>query len=204
MTTTKCSPRASTRAGVAGALIVTAALAVLAARAHAAAPAAAKSGLQGDLIMQLDDAQKKIDALEGAVPQDKFSWRPAPGVRSIGEAYMHIAFGNYFVVKLATGKAPPADVGFDGNPEKWDKSTSDKAAIKKALDKSFEHARAVIGSLSDADLDKKVTVFGHEATTRAVLIGLIGHVNEHLGQSIAYARSNNVVPPWSEKNDKKK
>jgi uncharacterized damage-inducible protein DinB len=83
------------------------------------------------------------------------------------------------------------------NPTKWDSKTKDKAEIKKILVASFAHVHAAIGALPDADLDKVVNFFGHDMTTRAVLIILYGHVNEHLGQSVAYARANKITPPWS-------
>jgi uncharacterized damage-inducible protein DinB len=176
--------------------------------AHAATPAAAalaagatapgKGAFQSDLLAVLGDAQKKVLQLEDAVPQNKFNWRPAPGVRSIAEAYLHIAFGNYGLTSAATGKVPPADAGWEMNPPKWDKKTTDKAEIKKILEQSFAWSNDAIKALADADLDKKVSFFGHDMTARAVLIILTGHVNEHLGQEVAYARSNNVTPPWSE------
>jgi uncharacterized damage-inducible protein DinB len=176
--------------------------------AHATTPAAAapaagaasagKGAFQSDLLAVLGDAQKKVLQLEDAVPQNKFNWRPAPGVRSIAEAYLHIAFGNYGLTSAATGKVPPADAGWEMNPQKWDKKTSDKAEIKKILEQSFAWSNDAIKSLADADLDKKVSFFGHDMTARAVLIILTGHVNEHLGQEVAYARSNKVTPPWSE------
>jgi uncharacterized damage-inducible protein DinB len=166
--------------------------------AHAATPpTAAKGAFQSDLLAVLGDAEKKVLSLEEAVPQNKFDWRPAAGVRSIAEAYLHVAFGNYLVIKMATGKEPPADAKWEMNPAKWDKQTSDKAEIKKVLEKSFAHVHQVIESLPDADLEKKVNFFGHDMSVRAVLIGLTGHVNEHLGQSVAYARANKVTPPWS-------
>jgi uncharacterized damage-inducible protein DinB len=164
--------------------------------AAAAAPAS-KNAFQDDYLKLLDDVEKKILSLEDAVPQDKFKWRPAPGVRSISEAYLHIAYGNYTFTKIATGKEPPADSGYAMGREKWDLQTTDKAAIKKILEKSFAHVRAAVKALPDADLDKQVNFFGHDASARAVLISLHGHQNEHLGQAIAYARANNVTPPWS-------
>jgi uncharacterized damage-inducible protein DinB len=174
--------------------------------AHAATPAApapattapAKGAFQSDLLAVLGDAQKKVLQLADAVPQNKFNWRPAPGVRSIAEAYLHIAFGNYGLTSVATGKAPPADAGWEMNPPKWDKKTTDKGEIKKILEQSFAWSNGAIKALADADLDKKVSFFGHDMTARAVLIILAGHVNEHLGQEVAYARSNKVTPPWSE------
>jgi len=167
-----------------------------AAPAAAAAPADA---FQNDFLGLLDDVQKKVLALVDAFPQDKFKWRPAPGIRSVSEAFLHIAFGNYGLTTAATGMAPPAAVGFDGNMQKWDTQTTDKAAIKKILEASYDHVRAAVKDVKDADLDKKVQFFGHEMSERAVLMIIIGHNNEHMGQEVAYARSNGVVPPWSMK-----
>ena len=165
------------------------------ARAQAAAPA--KSTLQTDLAGQVDHVEKQILDLEDAVPQDKYTWRPGPGVRSVSEVYLHIAFGNYGLGKMITGKAAPADAKFDGDAKKWDAQTTDKAAIKKILQASFDYVRDAIKSVPDKDLDKKVSFFGHELTTRSGLIVIVNHEHEHLGQSIAYARVNKVTPPWS-------
>jgi uncharacterized damage-inducible protein DinB len=169
------------------------------AQAKKAAPATAvpANAFQNDFLALLDDVQKKIVSLEDAVPQDKFKWRPAPGVRSISEAFLHIAYGNYGFTKGATGAAPPADSGWDADRAKWDAKTTDKAEVKKILEKSFDQVRAAMKEVHDADLDKTVNVFGHQMTERAVWMALIGHLNEHLGQEVAYARANGVVPPWS-------
>jgi uncharacterized damage-inducible protein DinB len=176
------------------------ALAAHAATPPAAAPAAApaKGAFQSDLLAVVGDAQKKALQLEEAVPQNKFNWRPAPGVRSVAEGYMHIAFANYGLTSVATGKAPPAEAGWEMNIPKWDKKTTDKGQIKKILEDSFAWSNDQIKALPDADLDKKVSFFGHEMTARAVLIILAGHDNEHLGQEVAYARANKITPPWSE------
>jgi len=176
---------------------VLAALAPLAASADRAQAAAPKASFQTDFASQLDATEKKLVSLEEAVPQDKLTWRPAAGVRSISEVYLHVAFGNYGIVKAVTGKEPPADVGFDGNPTKWDAKTTDKAEVKKILEKSFDYVRTSAKGLSDADLDKKVKFFGNEMTVRQGLLVVLNHEHEHLGQSIAYARMNKIVPPWS-------
>lgn len=177
--------------------LVTHAQAKKPAPAASAGPAAPARAFQTDFLGQLDEVQKKILSLEEAVPADKFKWRPATGVRSIAEAYLHIAFGNYLFTKTATGKEPPADAGWEMNGPKWDTKTTDKAAIKKILEGSFDHVRAAVKDVQDADLDKKVSFFGHEMTERAVFMSLLAHLNEHMGQEVAYARSNGVVPPWS-------
>jgi uncharacterized damage-inducible protein DinB len=162
------------------------------------APSAAPAGaFQADLLGLLEDVQKKIMSLEDAFPQDKFKWRPAAGVRSVSEAFLHIAYGNYGLTKAATGKEPPAAVGWSPDHAKWDGQSTDKAAIKKILADSFDYLRATVKDVSDADLDKKVSFFGHQMTERAVLMVVLGHLNEHMGQEVAYARANGVVPPWS-------
>ena len=173
------------------------AAALAAAPAAAPSPAPAKGAFQRDMLGVYSDAQKKTLDLEDAVPQNKFDWRPAPGVRSVAEAFLHIAFGNYAMVKFVTGKEPPAEAGWEMNPAKWDKKSKDKAEIKKILEASFAFVHAAVPAIPDADLDKMVNFFGHDLTTRAVLIILDGHLNEHLGQLVAYARSNKIVPPWS-------
>jgi uncharacterized damage-inducible protein DinB len=159
--------------------------------------AAQGGAVQSDVLAVMGDAEKKILELEGAVPSEKFGWRPAPGVRSIAEAYLHIAFANYNITRIATGKAPPPDAGFDLNRARWDAQTTDKGKIKAILEKSFAFAHDAIQALPDADLDKKVDFAGHPMTARAMLFMLVGHDNEHLGQSVAYARMNKIVPPWS-------
>ena len=175
------------------------AVAAPAAPAPASPPTAEKSGaVQADVLGVLADVEKKILSLEDAVPQNKFDWRPAPRVRSIAEAYLHIAFANYNLVRMATGKTPPAEAGITQDRGKWDTQTTDKAKIKVILEKAFAFAHDGIRGLSDADLERKVDVFGHSMTARAVLLVLVGHDNEHLGQSVAYARANRIVPPWSE------
>ena len=183
-------------------VLATVGVAALVARAEAKKPvatatAAPARAFQTDFLGLLDDVQKKVLSLEDAVPADKFKWRPAPGVRSIAEAYLHIAFGNYGITRAATGKEPPADAGWEMDRAKWDTKTTDKAEIRKVLEKSFEPVRTVMKGVEDADLDKKVTFFGHDMTERAVLMLLLGHLNEHMGQEVAYARANGVVPPWS-------
>ena len=171
-----------------------------AAAARAATPAGT-GGFQSDLDLYLGDAQQKLVALEDATPQSKLTWRPAPGVRSLSEVYMHVAYANYRITALATGKEPPASAGWQADRAKWDTKTTDKAQIKAILEASFAHMRDAVKSVPDADLDKKIPFFGKDVTRRAALLQLLAHANEHLGQSIAYARSNKITPPWS-KTDK--
>jgi uncharacterized damage-inducible protein DinB len=169
--------------------------------ATAAQSTATVSGLRADVIWQLTDAEKKLVALAEATPQEKYGWRPGPGVRSVSEVYMHIAGGNYFIPTFLGVKMPESisrDMELIGGEMKFGKTVTEKAKVVEALKKSFDHARKAVEATPDSDLDKKVKVFGQEPSERMMLIGLVIHAHEHLGQSIAYARTNGVAPPWSE------
>jgi len=151
------------------------------------------SGFRGELLHQLGDVEKKLVDLEQAIPQEKFAWRPGEGVRSIGEVYLHIAADNYYLMEIA-GVKTPLDAGTTGDLEH---STTDKSRIAEVLRRSFSHIRNGVMNISDEDLEKKVTLFGRETTVRDALLALALHQHEHLGQSVAYARMNNIVPPWT-------
>jgi len=154
-------------------------------------PAPPKAGFRAEVLGQLAFAEKRITDLAAAVPADKYSWRPAEGVRSVGEVYVHIAGSNYFFGTFL-GVKPPMKMDPD-----MEKKVTDKAEIAKLFKPSFDHLRSVVLHLSDKDLDKTTKMFGMPSTYRNVLVTAIGHIHEHLGQSIAYARMNGVVPPWS-------
>ena len=155
------------------------------------APAkAASKGFRSEFNADLDEVQDKITKLAAAVPADKYAWRPAEGVRSISEVYTHIAGGNYFLTTFVNVQ-PPSTM-----PKDIEKIT-DKKLVLAELQKSFDHLRMVMKSTPDADFDKQVMLFGKPTTERAVFSTILNHLHEHLGQSIAYARINGVVPPWS-------
>jgi len=165
------------------------------AQTPAPAPAPALTGFKADCVSDLDFVGKRLVDLAEKMPADKYGWRPAPGVRSVSEVFMHVVGANYMLPGLVGGKMPE---GFDRAMET---SVTDKAKVIEWLKKSIENAKAVASATSDADLDKKVKVpflAGRELTERRILIIVETHMHEHLGQSIAYARSNGVTPPWSE------
>ena len=157
----------------------------------------ALTGPRSESMFLLKDAEKKLIALAEAMPQEKYGWRPGKGVRSVSEVFMHVAGANYL---LPTFYGVKAD-GFEGRAafqkmQDLEKIT-DKAKVIEHLKKSFLHARKSIRSTNDGDLNKKVNFFGNNTTYRGLLNILGAHCHEHLGQAIAYARTNNVVPPWS-------
>ena len=161
--------------------------------ALAALPAVAAAGtLQTDIVNELTAVEKKIVSLAEALPADKFAWRPADGVRSVSEVYMHVVGANYMLPTMLGAKMPA------GITRDMEKTVTEKAKVIEALKNSFEHARKAVAAVPDADLEKQVKFFGRDKAEREVLMILATHAHEHLGQSIAYARMNGVAPPWSE------
>lgn len=155
-------------------------------------------GFRADLIGQVEYVQKQILDLENAIPDGKMTWRPNKQVRSISEVYSHIAFANYMLLKFAGVTVPEGvNVGSPQDGMKWEKASTDKKVIREQLVKSFDFVKSSIGSMSDASLENMVEFFGQKMTTRSLLLVLLSHMHEHLGQSIAYARMEGVVPPWT-------
>jgi len=112
--------------------------------------------------------------------------------------YLHAAGSGYFFAKML-GVAPPPEIA--AQMKTFETSTTDKAKIQKALDDSFAWFGNAVKGMSDADLNTTMDVFGQKLTKRALVLLGLGHYQEHLGQSIAYARANGVTPPWSQKGD---
>jgi uncharacterized damage-inducible protein DinB len=157
------------------------------------APAAGGGSIKADIQGQIDEAEKKLTALAEAMPAEKYAWRPGEKVRSVGEVFMHVAGGNYFLASLM---GAPKDEKI--KPREFDKDANDKAKTIATMKTSFDYVRKYLASLSDADLQKKMKVFDHDGSAQELALVLATHSHEHLGQAIAYARMNGVVPPWSQ------
>jgi uncharacterized damage-inducible protein DinB len=170
------------------------ALAVLAAPLPLGAQgAAAPAGIRGELEAQLADAERKLVALAEAIPQDKYGWRPAEGVRSVSEVFVHVAGANFMITGIA---GVPRDTSVRITAE-TERTLTDKAAVVDLLRRSFAHVRQAVAQVPEAELDAAVQLFGRPSTKRGVFLLLATHAHEHTGQAIAYARMNGVTPPWS-------
>lgn len=142
-------------------------------------------------LANYDEVTKKLVSLAEAVPAEKFSWKPADGVRSIGQVYVHLAGANLMIPNALGAKSPAGIISRDA-----EKTMTEKSAIIGALKQSIAHARdAMKAGLEQPS--KATKLFGREATHGSVALLMISHLHEHLGQSIAYARSVGVTPPWS-------
>jgi uncharacterized damage-inducible protein DinB len=134
----------------------------------------------------------QLIALAEATPENKFAWRPAKGVRSTSEVYMHIALANFYLLSV-TGPKMPDDLKEDA-----EKTVTAKADVIKWLKRSLEAVMAAHASVTPADLQRKVHIADREAAVDGMYLRIIVHANEHMGQLVAYARMTGVVPPWSQ------
>jgi uncharacterized damage-inducible protein DinB len=168
------------------------ALAVAPAYAHEVPASTGATGVKNDMLMWITDAEDKLVELAEATPEAGYAWRPAKDVRTTGEVFLHVVAANYGVPSF-WGVKPPA--GFDF--QTFEKSLTKKADIQKALKDSFTHVKAALAAASDADMEKPIELFNMKTSVRGGYMLLLSHAHEHLGQSIAYARSNGIAPPWT-------
>jgi uncharacterized damage-inducible protein DinB len=163
---------------------------------HEAAPAA--TGYKGDVTFWIKDAESKLIQLAEAIPENKYSWKPAKDTRTVSEVFMHVAGGNYGMTMLA-GVMPPEGAGIKGSEDAmaYDKSKTKKADVVKALKESFAHVNSAYAAASEEALNAEADLMGMKTTARGIYVLLLSHAHEHLGQAIAYARSVGVAPPWT-------
>ena len=135
---------------------------------------------------------QQLIALAETTPADKFSWRPAPGVRSTSEVYMHIVEANFWLLSV-TGPKMPADY-----KEGMDKTVTSKPEVIAWLKRSLDAVKQAHAKLTPADLQRKVHIADRNATLDGMYLRIIVHANEHMGQLVAYARMTGVTPPWSQ------
>jgi len=138
----------------------------------------------------------QLIALAEATPADKFRWRPAPGVRSTSEVYMHIVMTNFWLLSVA-GQKLPADLEKDAGKTVNEKTVTSKQEVIAWLKRSLDAVKQAHLSADPKDMAHKVKVEGRDATVDGMYLRIIVHANEHMGQLVAYARMTGVVPPWS-------
>ncbi len=136
---------------------------------------------------------QQLIALAEATPAEKFSWRPAAGVRSTSEVYMHIANANFYLLSI-TGPKMPSDL-----KEGMEKTVTSKPEVIQWLKRSLDAVKQAHLAETPKDLQRKVHIEDRDATVDGMYLRIIVHDNEHMGQLVAYARMNGVVPPWAKK-----
>lgn len=165
-------------------------------------PDATPAQLRTAYLNDMKDVEGKVVGLAEAIPADKYSWRPGAGVRSVSEVLMHIASEHYVYMPMSVGAKAPADLNMGSGQEVFanlEKVTA-KADVIRHLKASFAYQRKVLEGEADAGLKTgSVMSFGRKTPVAELFNGYIADQHEHLGQLIAYARVNGIIPPWSKK-----
>jgi uncharacterized damage-inducible protein DinB len=158
----------------------------------------AGQGAPGNFIEEFEgqfgSSGSKIVALAEAMPAEVYGWSPGEGVATVATVFMHIARYNYMYPHENMGRPSPFTPEEYG---RWEDEVTDKAEVVRLLNASVEYVYGIARGTKPSDLDVERTLYGRQVGEWAVLLQLVTHMNEHLGQSIAYARMNGVVPPWS-------
>ncbi|MEO8564682.1 MAG: DinB family protein [bacterium] len=190
----------SSRMSVSAAMLVVA-FAAIASASDAGAQASVATedavALRATFVTDLDSLQAKFLALAEAIPADKYAWRPAAGVRSIGEVFMHVASEYYFYTPLAYGATPSPVVGRGKAAFAKFESASTKSDVLKHLEEGFAYAKQSLGAVEPANLVGSRKLFGGDFTIAQTSFLMADDLHEHLGQLIAYSRSVGVKPPWT-------
>jgi hypothetical protein len=153
------------------------------------------AAVKASFLADLETLHGKFVDLAQAFPQDKYTWRPMDGVRSVSEVFMLAAMEGYSFIPTSFG-AKAADLGSREEMGKL-RTLSDKTAVIDHLNKGFAHAKKELEGLDPATLTAKRKVMGRDMAVTDIALGIGGDLHEHLGQMIAYARTNHIVPPWS-------
>lgn len=151
-----------------------------------------------DLLLPFTDLRDQVLALAKTVPEEKYSWRPGPGVRSFREVFLHIVFGNEYLLNIANN-SPSMDVLREKVEEnaKRELEPVSKEKVIQMLTESFATIKETLDTARAAALNRTVDYTGTTTTRRGVLTKVDTHIAEHMGQLVAYARVNGIVPPWS-------
>jgi uncharacterized damage-inducible protein DinB len=173
-------------------LLLAATLAAPDARAQGASARRAPSDFRSEFLMQFNSSMEKFVALAEAMPADKYAWSPGEGVMPVARVFAHVARYNYGYPSSNMGIAAPAGVGLDTLER-----MTDKAQVVALLRNSAQFVRSNVERMPSDQLARSTELYGRDVQQWAVLFQLLAHMNEHLGQSIAYARMNGIVPPWS-------
>jgi uncharacterized damage-inducible protein DinB len=145
------------------------------------------AGIQAAFAKDAGTLSDKFTGL-ARVMSGKYDWKPGQGVRSVSDVFNLIVTENGLLAGVLSGTpnagTKPAPIA---DPDK----------LQEALKASYVNLQKAITGLSDQDLQAPVKLFGRDMTKLGALMLILTDQHEHLGQSIAYARSNGVVPPWS-------
>jgi hypothetical protein len=146
----------------------------------------------------IDGLREKFMALARVVPADKLGWRPMEGTRSFRDVFAHIAAEGNTETAMYGRPLPAGSVAdFDAEEARLNKLPDDQ--LIAAMDRAMASLSATLGGLSRAKINTPIRYFGQNTLPRVATTYTLNDLHEHLGQLVAYARMNGIVPPWSRK-----
>lgn len=160
-----------------------------------AAPVAAQNtapDVRDEALFHFEQSMDKIVQLSHAMPESLYTWSPMDGVMPVAQVYMHIARYNYLYLSRELGLPLPPHIDMSTMEE-----ITDKATVTRMVEESVDYVRHSLSAMDADKVSAMTTQYGRDVSGWAVLFALVAHMNEHVGQSVAYARMNGIVPPWS-------
>jgi len=166
------------------------------------------AGFRGEFLWELEIAERQTVAVAECIPAEQYNWRPAAQARSFSEVLVHVATGNFMLLDVIGVSAPvdlyaevPAEgeARFQGMIRRNDElvaGISEKDAVVSLLKRSLQAVSQAFTNASEDELNRQRNFFGEETTVRRVYLRLLAHLDEHMGQVIAYLRFNGMAPPW--------
>jgi uncharacterized damage-inducible protein DinB len=147
----------------------------------------------------ISDSEKRIyGMLSGTViaaaekmPEESYSFKPTPEVRSFGQLVGHLADSNYFFCSMAAGETAPASDA--------EKSKTKKADLVAALKDAVAYCNKTYAAMTDAKGSQMMKMMNFDVAKLTVLAGNFAHNYEHYGNMATYMRIRGIVPPSSEK-----
>ena len=149
--------------------------------------------VRDEMVRHFDESMSKVIALAAAMPADKYLWKPSDPAMPVGHVYAHIARYNYWYLTSEMKLPAAAGIRLDTL-----EAMRNKEQLVALLKNSADYVKRSVATMSGAQLDGRTRLYGRDVPQWAVLVQLVAHMNEHLGQSIAYARANHITPPWSQ------
>lgn len=148
--------------------------------------------VRDEFLGHFERSSYKAMTLAEVIPETLYDWSPGEGVMPIAQVYAHIARYNFMYLDENLGIAAPEDIDYMSLEE-----ITGKGEITEALRRSVEHVKERALAMTEEELVSMTTLYGRRVAGWAVLFQLISHMNEHVGQSVSYARMNGIAPPWS-------
>jgi uncharacterized damage-inducible protein DinB len=151
------------------------------------------AAVRDEMMRHFEESMSKFISLAAAMPADKFNWKPSEPAMPVGHVYAHVARYNYWYLSNEMKLPAAPGIGLDTV-----EAMRNKDQLVALLRNSRDYVRKSLAAMPAGGMDAPSSIYGRAAPQWAILVQLVAHMNEHLGQSIAYARANNITPPWSQ------